>query len=149
VQPLRAMRDQSARNRQLRVRARVRTGHEAGLRSRRDHLHVDVRAEEASLPDKEQHRSGLHRHVRLQRTVLGEGEPRPSVIRSVSCTGDARAERKNRATCSRFPLAARRSPHRPLADRSDRLPRIIALWGMFRSLTDVCHILAASCGIFR
>jgi len=70
------MRDQSARDRQLRVRARMRTGHEAGVRSRRDHLHVHVRAEEAGLPDEKQYRSSLYRHVRLQRTMLGEGEPR-------------------------------------------------------------------------
>lgn len=74
VQLLRAMRDQSTRDRQLRMRPRMWAGDEARVRPWRDHLHVHVRAEEAGVPDKEQHRGRIRRHVRLQRTLFWEGQ---------------------------------------------------------------------------
>lgn len=74
VQLLRAMRDKSSRDRQLRMRPRMWAGDEARVRSWRDHLHVHVRAEEAGVPDKEQHRGRLRRHVRLSGTLFWEGQ---------------------------------------------------------------------------
>lgn len=74
VQLLRAMRDQSPRDRQLRMRPRMWAGDEARVRPRRDHLHVHVRAEEAGMPDEGQYRSRLCRHVRLQGTLFREGQ---------------------------------------------------------------------------
>lgn len=109
MQLVRAMRHQSSRNRQLRVRARVRSGHEAHLCPRWHHLHVHVRAEEAGLPDEEQHRSGLCRYVRLQGTLLGEGESR---LNHAECLTQWGMHARNaitayvpHETCPRFPLS--------------------------------------------
>jgi len=82
MQLLRAVRDQSSGNRQLRVRPRVRTGDETRVCPRRSYLHVYVRAEETGVPDEEQHRGRLRRHVWLQRTLLREGQPTESVSRA-------------------------------------------------------------------
>jgi len=108
------MRDQSARDRQLRMRARMRTSHEAGVRSRRDHLYVHVRAEEAGLSNKEQHRSGLHRHVRLQRTMLGEGEPHPNhpeCFMHGRCTRGTQEPRNMLAVSTSAPASGSESHH--------------------------------------
>lgn len=52
----------------------MRASNEACVRPRRNNLHVYVRAEEAGVSDEEQHRGRLRRHMRLQRTLLREGQ---------------------------------------------------------------------------
>jgi len=70
----------------------VRADNEARVRPRRNNLHVHVRAEEAGVPDEEQHRGRLRRHMRLQGTLLREGQSR--LVSHV----------RKRETRSRFPF---------------------------------------------
>lgn len=66
-----AVRHRQVRNSQVRVRSRVRAGHEAGLRQGRSDLQLDLRARAQSLPDKVRHRARLHRCLRIQGTMPG------------------------------------------------------------------------------
>ena len=81
VRPVRAVRDQPTRDRELRVRPGMRAGDEAGMRARRQNVHVVVRAEETGLFDEDQHRGRLHGDLWLQGALLREGQSSLSASR--------------------------------------------------------------------